>query len=159
MAERLTIDKAIAHAREVARENKYRAEHKSFHRNDKDEISACLQCVEEHEQLAGWLKDLQHYKDLEEQGRLIELPCKIGDTVWELCKCDDNKYRIFPMTVVDINAYGRPKPKRVKHENQPIYNIYAESDYTYLFASFYDIGRIIFLTKAEAEAALKEEDK
>ena len=102
---------------------------------------------------------LQHYEDLEEQGRLIELPCKIGDTVWELCKCDDNKYRIFPMTVVDINAYGRPKPKRVKHENQPIYNIYAESDYTYLFASFYDIGRIIFLTKAEAEAALKEVDK
>ena len=102
---------------------------------------------------------LAYYEDLEEQGRLIELPCKIGDTVWELCKCDDNKYRIFPMTVVDINAYGRPKPKRVKHENQPIYNIYAESDYTYLFASFYDIGRIIFLTKAEAEAALKEEDK
>ena len=74
MAERLTIDKAIAHAREVARENKYRAEHKSFHRNDKDEISACLQCAEEHEQLAEWLKELQHYKDLEEQGRLVILP-------------------------------------------------------------------------------------
>lgn len=28
------------------------------------------------------LKELQHYKDLEEQGRLIELPCKVGDTVY-----------------------------------------------------------------------------
>lgn len=25
---------------------------------------------------------LQHYEDLEEQGKLIELPCKIGDTVY-----------------------------------------------------------------------------
>jgi hypothetical protein len=25
---------------------------------------------------------LAYYEDLEEQGRLIELPCKVGDTVW-----------------------------------------------------------------------------
>ena len=25
---------------------------------------------------------LAHYEDLEEQGRLIELPCAVGDTVW-----------------------------------------------------------------------------
>ena len=25
---------------------------------------------------------LAHYEELEEQGRLIELPCKVGDTVW-----------------------------------------------------------------------------
>lgn len=28
------------------------------------------------------LEKLAHYEDLEEQGRLIELPCKIGDTVY-----------------------------------------------------------------------------
>ena len=28
------------------------------------------------------LKELQHYKYLEEQGRLIELPCAVGDTVY-----------------------------------------------------------------------------
>lgn len=27
-------------------------------------------------------KKLSHYEDLEKQGRLIELPCKVGDTVW-----------------------------------------------------------------------------
>ena len=26
----------------------------------------------------------QKYKDLEEQGRLIKLPCKVGDTVWDI---------------------------------------------------------------------------
>lgn len=104
------------------------------------------------------LNKLAYYEDLEESGRMVELPCAVGDTVWELCKCSDGEYRIFPMTVVDINAYGIPNPKWVKHENRPVYNIYAESDYTYLFASFYDIGKTVFLTHEEAEAALKERE-
>ena len=142
MAERLTIDKAIAHAREVARENKYRAEHKSFHRNDKDEISACLQCAEEHEQLAGWLKDLQHYKDLEEQGRLIELPCKIGDTVWETKWWDD----ITETRVIDGKTYFR---RVMKHK--------VTKSHFSLF-DYKDLGKTVFLTKEEAEAALKGAD-
>ena len=28
------------------------------------------------------IEKLCHYEDLEEQGRLIVLPCKVGDTVW-----------------------------------------------------------------------------
>ena len=38
---------------------------------------------------------LAHYEDLEEQGRLIELPCGVGDTVWIIApnyyKCN-NRY-------------------------------------------------------------------
>lgn len=30
---------------------------------------------------------LAHYEDLEEQGRLIELPCEIGSTVYVLAEC------------------------------------------------------------------------
>lgn len=139
MAERLTIDKAIAHAREVARENKYRAEHKSFHRNDKDEISACLQCAEEHEQLAEWLKDLQHYKDLEEQGRLITLPCKIGDTVWYIKWWDDTT----ETRVIDGKTYFRRVMKHKVTKSQ-----FSLFDYKHL-------GETVFLTREEAEAALK----
>ena len=29
------------------------------------------------------LEKLAEYEDLEEQGRLIKLPCKVGDTVWD----------------------------------------------------------------------------
>lgn len=32
------------------------------------------------------LEKLAHYEDLEEAGRLIELPCAVGDTVWLIGK-------------------------------------------------------------------------
>ena len=102
------------------------------------------------------LDKLAHYEDLEEAARLVELPCALGDTIYDLCKCDDGEYRIFLMVVVDINAYGALR--RVKDREPSVYNIYAESDYTYMFASFYDIGRTIFMTREEAEAALKERE-
>lgn len=145
MAERLTIDKAIAHAREVARENKYRAEHKSFHRNDKDEISACLQCAEEHEQLAEWLKDLQHYKDLEEQGRLITLPCKIGDTVYSF-----SFNIVYPFTVngFEINKDGVEFKGSYCGEEKSL-------EYWSIHFPVSKIGKAVFLTREEAEAALK----
>ena len=39
--------------------------------------------AEKNKQLADWLEELKRYKDLEEQGRLLVLPCKVGDTVYE----------------------------------------------------------------------------
>ena len=36
----------------------------------------------EHKQVAEYLKKLKEYENLEEQGRLIKLPCKVGDTVY-----------------------------------------------------------------------------
>lgn len=30
----------------------------------------------------------QEYKDLEEQGLLVRLPCKVGTTVWDICGMD-----------------------------------------------------------------------
>lgn len=44
------------------------------------------------------LQKLAHYEDLEEQGRLIELPCKVKDTVY--CVTIDNE--IHSMVVQDI---------------------------------------------------------
>lgn len=105
MAERLMIDKAIAHAREVARENKYRAEHKSFHRNDKDEISACLQCAEEHEQLAEWLEKLKYYEDLEEQGRMIILPE------------DEEKIQAMNEKLLELTDIAEAALKGAEHDN------------------------------------------
>ena len=72
---RLTLKEAISHAKEVAEEN-YR-QGMLCHANPNDEeLDKCIECGKEHEQLAGWLEELQRYKDLEEQGRLIELPCE-----------------------------------------------------------------------------------
>lgn len=53
MAKRLTLDEAIKHC---------------------EEKTDCTQCGEEHRQLAEWLRELQKYKDLKEQDRLVVLP-------------------------------------------------------------------------------------
>ena len=96
---------------------------------------------------------LAELEDLEEQGRLLRLPVKKGDIVWELCECDDGVFRIFPMEVKVVIPYGE---LRYTSRSYSMWNIYAESDYTKMYKSFYDIGTSVFLTKEEAEAKLKE---
>lgn len=48
------------------------------------------------------MQNLAHYEDLEEQGRLIELPCAEGDVVWTIVQqkdsFDDRKYWIATQT-------------------------------------------------------------
>ena len=83
--ERLTLDEAIKHAKEVADMNYNDAE--KFDSNDSVENymkANCRKCAEEHEQLAEWLEELKSYKDLEEQGLLVRLPCKVGDTMYDI---------------------------------------------------------------------------
>lgn len=38
--------------------------------------------IETYEEMSPAIIKLAHYEDMEEQGRLIELPCAVGDTVW-----------------------------------------------------------------------------
>ena len=99
------------------------------------------------------IRKLAAYEDLEEQGLLVRLPCKVGATVWELCLCDDGNYKIFPMIVKTISEYGT---LRQVEKDITIWNIYAESDYTYMYKSFADFGKTVFSTKEEAKKKLEE---
>lgn len=49
---------------------------------------------------------LKHYEDLEEQGRLIELPCKPGDTVYEIIEDEIPGYHAYigKYEVQDVSA-------------------------------------------------------
>ena len=38
--------------------------------------------------LVEYLKELKAYKEAEEQGLLLKLPCKVGDTVFVLAECE-----------------------------------------------------------------------
>ena len=59
------------------------------------------------QRLANCEQRLKYYKDLEEQGKLLKLPCAVGDTAWivfkgEIFKCMVSKFDIvrngiFPM--------------------------------------------------------------
>lgn len=99
---------------------------------------------------------LGEYERAEEQGLLARLPCKVRDIVWELCLCDDGNYKIFPMIVKTISEYGTLR--QVK-KDITIWNIYAESDYTYMYKNFADFGKTVFSTKEEAEKKLEEVKK
>ena len=59
----MTIDEAIAHAREVASEQKRRSGICVQNNSECDKFSACLKCSEEHEQLADWLEELKDYRE------------------------------------------------------------------------------------------------
>ena len=60
----LSIDEAIAHAREVASEQKRRSGICVQNNSECDKFSACLKCSKEHEQLAEWLEDYKRIKML-----------------------------------------------------------------------------------------------
>ena len=55
----MTLDEAIKHARDKANEQKYYA---SFERGK--HIQSCIECAEEHEQLARWLEELKAYREV-----------------------------------------------------------------------------------------------
>lgn len=65
----MTLDEAIAHARDVASEQRMRSGVCTQNGTECDKFSACLQCAEEHEQLAEWLEELQQYREI---GTVVE---------------------------------------------------------------------------------------
>lgn len=60
----MSIDEAIAHAREVAKRNREQWKNCPADRRD-IEHQTCEQCAEEHEQLAEWLEELKIYQQHE----------------------------------------------------------------------------------------------
>lgn len=85
-------------------------------------------------------KKLKDYEDLEEQDRLIKLPCKVGDVVWN--------YSYFGLRDYKVKYIGFDKDGL----------LYIDCDgVTYGFRCYLkDFKDKIFLTKSEAEAKLKE---
>lgn len=134
----MTIDEAIEHSGEKAKEQRYYA---SFERNGMM-YQSCIKCAEEHEQLAEWLEQLKEYKQLEEQGRLIKLPCKIGSVLYEI---NDLTGFITERDIDKIEIFECPTP-----------HIFLTSGRYYRMSASRDFGRTVFATKSEAEAKLKE---
>lgn len=97
-------------------------------------------CEPDREEIDAVYRKLKDYEDLEEQGRLVKLPCKVGDIVYiaetvlveAMCiriQLDGDRNGIW------INAKEYPCDRWI---------------------SFKAFGKTVFLTKSEAEAKLKE---
>ena len=63
----LSIDEAIAHARDVANEQKRRSGICIQKDSECDKFSDCLKCAEEHEQLAEWLEELKALREYKQR--------------------------------------------------------------------------------------------
>ena len=144
--ERLTLEEAIVHAKEVAEKNYRGADFESIDYID-DYIKAnCVKCAEEHEQLAEWLEELKSYKGLEEHGLLVRLPCKVGDTVYVPTRNFISELRI---TMASINSRGKLYFSLVLDDDRGIYpNLDGFSGY--------ELGKTVFLTREEAVKKLEE---
>jgi hypothetical protein len=81
---------------------------------------------------------LCEYEDLEEQGRLPKLPCKVGDTVYYI---NPNENTINELVVYSFDI--RP----LQH---------FACDYMGARLNFNQFGKTVFLTREEAETKLKE---
>ena len=103
------------------------------------EARACKRVAKGYEELADWLEELKRYRDLEEQGRLLVLPCKVGDTVYEIIEetVPNRYFYIGEYKVQDASVKG------IKYAD------YWES---------YDYENLYF-TIEEAEAAMKKRRK
>lgn len=152
--ERLTLEEAIAHAKEIAEKNYRGAEFESIDSIDDDIKTNCIKCAEEHIQLVKWLEELKSYKDLEEQGLLVRLPCKVGDMVWDNDFGYPESYEIKAFSYGYCDSYVEPD---IEDEIIFYYENYTDS-ITGAFPMS-EIGKTIFLTHEEAEKKLEEMKK
>ena len=89
------------------------------------------------------IEKLKHYEDLEEQGRLVKLPCKVGDTVYGL-----SMGKFISLTVNEISIFCM--------KGEKIINAKCQSDDEFRNYVEREFGKTVFLTQSEAEAKLKE---
>ena len=98
-------------------------------------------CEPDCEEIDAVYRKLKEYEDLDEQGRLIKLPCKVGDIVWN--------YSYFGLKDYKVTYMGFDKDGLLYFD--------CKSGITYAFRCYLkDFKDKIFLTKSEADAKLEE---
>ena len=83
---------------------------------------------------------LAEYETAEEEGRLVVLPCKVGDYIWDIGFGRLCAYKITGFSIGNLND------DEDAVSTGSIIRRFAVSD----------IGKTVFLTEEEAEKALKE---
>ena len=94
------------------------------------------------------IQKLGEYEDAEEQGLLIRLPCKVGDTVYEP-RPDRGFISVYEITLITISGTN------IFYKWMLVDGIYSNLD----GFSNDKIGKAVFLTYEEAERKLKELQK
>ena len=115
---------------------------------------SCSQGAGNCKTVENMIKKLATYEDLEEQGLLVKLPCKVGDMVWD-------------------NDFGYPESYEIKAFSYGYCDSYVEPDIEDEIIFYYEnytgsitgafpmseIGKTIFFTREEAVKKLEEMEK
>ena len=116
---------------------------------------SCSQGAGNCKTVENMIKKLATYEDLEEQGLLVRLPCKVGDTVWDNDFGYPESYEIKAFSYGYCDSYVEPG---IGIEDEIIF--YYEN-YTHPISitgafPMSEIGKTVFLTREEAEKKLEE---
>lgn len=106
----------------------------------------CSKC-----ELEKALEKLADYEDLEEQGLLVRLPCKVGDMVWDNDFGYPESYEIKAFSYGFCDSYVEPNI-----EDEIIF--YYENYNGSITGAFpmSELGKTVFLTREEAVKKLEE---
>lgn len=114
----MNLDEVIAQFKEDAENNR---------------VDLDFSFAEENEQIADWLTQLKEYKQLDADGKLLKLPCKVGDTVY---------------AIVTTHIFGDVGDK--------VENNYRVDQRRFSLKMLDEVGKTIFLTRDAAEKRLSE---
>lgn len=112
-----------------------------------DVLEELLESLARIEKLGGW-DQVDRWVKAAAEGRLVDLPCKVGDTVWI-------KNHKFAAEIESISIGGKDGPCFEWTEYDRGFDLTEVWDEGYFTEK--EIGKTVFLTREEAEAALKGE--
>ena len=100
------------------------------------------------------LERLAEYEDLEEQGLLLRLPCKVGEKVYciyeRYTKCSEYGQVFEEYSCQGCECLECDSHKELYVQSQKAYSL------DWIVSNLKRFGKTVFLTKAEAEQKLKE---
>ena len=110
--------------------------------------------IKDKNKLKDAMQKLANYEDIEEQGLLLKLPCRVGDTIYVSDR--DGQPREMILDAPDIRCHCAKEDNLCmalcdrKNTGVCAYRLMNDGS---------DIGKTVFLTKEEAEKALAEMEK
>lgn len=156
--ERLTLDEVIKYIKEVVQKNRRNKEKNTI--VIPNSFISSADCAEKYEQVAKWLKELKSYKEAEEHGLLVRLPCKVGDDVYiipspsvyglNIINGYENLNRVYHQHIRSI-TFADSRWYTLSREEYDIYNEKVLNDIAY--------GITWFTDHEEAEKKLEEMKK
>ena len=98
------------------------------------------------------LEKLKKYEDLSEQGKLLKLPCAVGDTVY--FPCEEFNF-VFPVIISQIIISDSGEGRFCVQYNGCFFDGFGDPEKDFEF-DMEDFGKTVFLTKSAAEVALQK---